>query len=187
MRGRTVKSIIAVFVAMLAVGLSACASTPNVLAKPVRESMFIKTVEVGWSLDDSKVQDASGEYAKGKNDLIARLGPAVQKEFATSPSGSEAATMKIDIKRYSRVGAAMGNLIGGANAFAADVSLMRQGDNVLIGIYPDVRGFHASNGGIIGLIAQSVAAPDIVGIMVASFQAEMRAAFDNPTEPAARK
>jgi hypothetical protein len=73
----------------------------------------------------------------------------------------------------------MGNLIGGSNAVLADVSVVRESDGKVLGVYRDVMGMHAANGGVIGLIAQAAMKPDIEGIMANSFAQNLRVRFDS--------
>ena len=166
-------------IALAAVSLSACVSTPpNALKTDVRDKIFIQEVSETWAAVDGKRAE-NADYLTGKADLQARLKSAVETEFKASPSGSEAARFEITIKTYSRVNAAMGNMIGGANMVVADVRVVRISDGVELGVYKDVVGMHASNGGLIGAIAQAATKPDIVGIMTNGFAANLRAKFDS--------
>ncbi|WP_349322905.1 hypothetical protein [Asticcacaulis sp. MM231] len=129
-------------------------------------------------MSSKKAADAA--YDMGKADLQARLKSAVEAQFKTSPSGSDAVVFEIDVKGYSRVGAAMGNMIGGSNTVVADVHVRRVSDNAEIAVYTGVSGAYTSNGGIIGAIAQSAMKPDIVGVMANTFANNLRTRFDSP-------
>lgn len=166
-------------VALAAASLAACVSTPpNALKTEVRDRIFIQNVSETWAAIDGKRAE-NADYLTGKADLQARLKTAVETEFKASPSGSEAARFEITVKTYSRVNAAMGNMIGGANMVTADVRVVRVSDGAELGVYKDVVGMHASNGGLIGAIAQAAIKPDIVGIMTNSFAVNLRAKFDS--------
>lgn len=102
----------------------------------------------------------------------------MQQNFQASPSGSEPVDFVIDVKNYSRVGAAMGNIIGGSNAVIADVTVRRVSDGKVLGVYKNMVGMYASNAGLIGALAQSMMKPDIVGIMANTFAANLRARFN---------
>ena len=166
-----------IVMALAAVCLAACASTPNPIDLNTRNSFFVKQANVAWKVDESK-RTPNAEYDAGKADLQARLKGAVEAQFKTSPSGSEPVIFEIDVKNYSRVGAAMGNLIGGSNMIVADVHVLRESDHSEVAVYTNVAGAYASNGGIIGAIAQAASKPDIVGIMANTFAANLRARFD---------
>lgn len=163
-------------VALAALTLTACASVPNALDGQTRQGIFVKDVGVAWSFDDAKVADKP-EYAAGKADLQARMKNAVAGAFTTSPAGSDAVRFDIDVKRYTRVGAAMGNLVGGANMVVADVTVVRIADNKTLGVYKDVPGIFASNGGVIGALVQAATKPDIVGVMANSFAQNLHSRF----------
>ena len=166
------------FLALVAaVSLTACASTPNPLTPDVRSGLFVQDVALNWNVDETK-REQSPAYVEGKQDLQTRLEAAVEQEFKNSPSGSQPVDFVVDIKNYSRVGAAMGNLIGGSNMVIADVKVVRKSDGATLGVYENVTGMYASNHGIIGAIAQAVSKPDIVGIMANSFAATLRQRFD---------
>jgi hypothetical protein len=157
--------------------LSACASVPNALDAQTRQSLFVKDAAVAWSVkDDKKAEDA--DYAAHKAEFLGKLETSVENTFRASPAGSDPVRFQIDVKRYSRVGAAMGNLIGGSNAVVADVKVVRESDGRELGVYKDVVGMHASNGGIIGAVVQGITKPDVEGIMANSFAQNLRARFD---------
>lgn len=168
------RSILAAFAALT---LTACASVPNALDAQTRQSIFVKDAAVGWSFDDAKQADKAA-YVEGKTEFLGKLETAVEEAFKASPAGGEPVRFEIDVKRYSRVGAAMGNLIGGSNMAQADVSVVRETDGKVLGVYKDVVGLHASNGGVIGAIVQGVTKPDIEGIMANSFAQNLRVRFD---------
>src|SRR5690606_12505299 len=158
--------------------LAACATVPNPIALETRNSFYVKDADVVWKVEDADRLDKP-EYVEGKEDLVARLKPAVEAAFKTSPSGADAVTFRIEIKEYTRVGAAMGNLIGGSNTVTADVYIVRISDGAEIGVYENVYGMYASNGGIIGAVVQAASKPDIVGIMANSFAQNLRSKFDS--------
>ncbi|SDM02165.1 hypothetical protein [Maricaulis salignorans] len=164
-------------VALCAAFMTACASTPNPIAAETRSGTYVTGADLVWSVDDADEQDDNGNYAAGRDDLLARLEAAVETEFAHSPAGSQPVSFSIDIQRYNRVNALTGNIIGGSNMVIADVSVIDENGNVL-GVYEDVTGYHASGAGIIGAIAQAAIQPDIVGIMSNSFVADLRRRFD---------
>lgn len=163
-------------IALAALSLAACASVPNPLDRPTRQSMFVKDATIAWTAPEPK--EVKPEYVAGRDELKAKLETAVEQAFAGSPAGSQGVRLDINIERYSRVGMAMGNLIGGANSVQADVSVVRESDGKVLGVYTDVVGFQASNGGIVGLIAQAAMKPDIEGIMANSFAQNLRTRFD---------
>jgi hypothetical protein len=164
--------------AAAAAALSACASTPNPLDLQTRNGVFLKQVATNWSVEDGKRAEKP-EYVSGKEDLVARLKAAVETEFKNSPSGSEPIDFQIDIKGYSRVGALMGNMIGGSNMVIADVRVVRESDGKVLGVYQNVMGMYASNAGVLGAIAQAVTKPDIVGIMSNSFAGSLKHRFES--------
>jgi hypothetical protein len=162
--------------ALAALTLAACASVPNALDAPTRQAIFVKDVGVAWSFDDAKTADKP-DYVAGKTDLEARLRNAVAGAFQTTPAGSDAVRFDVNVKRYSRVGAAMGNLIGGSNMVVADVTVVRIADNKTLGVYKNVTGVFASNGGIIGALVQAATKPDVVGIMANNFAQNLHNRF----------
>lgn len=161
--------------ALALTALTACASTPNPISASARQAMFVKDVGLAWNAPDPA--EPKPEFVAGKQELQERLEKAVEETFRLSPAGSEPVVFQIDIKRYSRVGAAMGNLIGGSNLVVADVKVVRP-DGQVAGVYQDVTGVFASNGGIIGAVVQGVTKPEIEGIMANSFAQNLRARFD---------
>lgn len=166
-------------VAVAALSLSACVSVgPNPLDTATREGVFVQDTGVVWSVEENADRQANVEYVAGKDDLTKRLESAVEAEFATSPAGSQAVKFEIDVKQYSRVGALMGNMIGGSNMVTADVRVIRISDGVVLGTYEDVWGMMASNGGIIGAMVQGISKPDVVGIMANNFTANLRARYE---------
>ena len=158
--------------------LAACGMPPNALKPAQRNAIFVKDATIGWSIDDAK-KTANAEYVAAKDEFAQKLEAAVEQEFRSSPSGAEPVVFKVNVKNYSRVGAAMGNLIGGSNMVIADVTVARESDGQVLGVYEDVMGMHASNGGVIGLVAQAVTKPDIEQIMANSFAATMRKRFES--------
>jgi len=167
-----------IFCACVALALSACASIPNPIVADVRGGVFVDDVSVAWSVDDASRTD-NETYVTGRTDLVARLQAAVEAQFASSPSGPDAVSFSIDVKRYSRVGAAMGNIIGGSNRVTADVTVVRTSDGVTLGVYEGVFGIYASNHGLLGAIAQAAAQPDIVGIMSNNFAVNLNQRFNS--------
>jgi SepF-like predicted cell division protein (DUF552 family) len=167
------------FLAALALaGLTACASVPNPLSVDQRGGVFVEDVSLNWKVDESK-REPTPQYVEGKTDMQTRLEAAVEQEFRASPSGSTPVNFVVDVKTYNRVGAAMGNLIGGSNMVVADVRVVRKSDGAQLGVYENVTGMHASNGGVIGLVAQAVTKPDVVGIMANSFATNLRKRFES--------
>lgn len=164
-------------VAVAALTLAACATGPNPIDAATRQSVFVQDTGLVWSVEDNQ-RLANTNYVTGKQDLAERLEAAVETEFATSPSGAEPIRFEIDVKQHSRVGALVGNMLGGSNLVTADVRVIRVSDNAVLGVYEDVFGMMASNAGIIGAVVQSVSKPDVVGIMSANFAAELRRRFD---------
>jgi hypothetical protein len=158
---------------------TACATTPNPIAQDVRDGFYVDGAEVTWLVDEADARAADEEYQAGKSDLITRLDSAVEREFASSPSGAEAVSFQIGVTRYTRVGAAMGNIIGGSNTVTADVTVVRKSDGSTIGVYEGVSGTYASNQGILGAIAQAAVQPDIVGIMSNTFATNLRTRFNS--------
>jgi len=164
-------------ISLAALSLAACASVPNALDASTRQSVFVKDATIAWNTPAPK-SEPNPEFVAGQEELKTKLEAAVEQAFQGSPAGSQPVRFDISVKRYSRVGAAMGNLIGGSNAVLADVSVVRETDGKVLGVYNDVMGMHASNGGVIGAIAQAVTKPDIEGIMANSFAQNLRARFD---------
>ena len=165
-------------VAATAAMLSACVSAPpNPLDTATRQGTYVKDAAVIWSVDDTKRGD-NPAYVEGKADVLAKLEAAVEEQFKTSPAGSVPVNFKIDVKSYSRVGAAMGNLIGGSNMVVADVTVVREADGAELGTYKAVTGMYASNGGLIGLAVQAASKPDVPQVMANSFATNLRARFD---------
>jgi hypothetical protein len=168
-----------IVMALAAISLSACATaTPNPIDLSTRNSFYVKQADIAWKVDESK-RTPNAEYDASKADLQGRLKSAVEAQFKTSPSGSEAVIFEIDVKGYSRVGAAMGNIIGGSNAVVADIHVLRESDHSEVAVYTDISGAYTSNGGLIGAIAQGIGKPDIVGVMANTFAANLRARFDS--------
>ena len=131
------------------------------------QELIDRVVELLAACDDAR-------YGGSEADLTA----AVEKEFKNSPSGRNPVTLEIKVKNYWRVSAAMGNLIGGSNQVIADVAVKRNEDGSVMGVYQDIRGYYASNSGVIGLMVQAAMDPDIVGIMSDSFADDLRKNFD---------
>ena len=167
----------AAIAAFAALTLAACASVPNALDANTRQSLFVKDVAVAWTADDAK-NAAKPEYVAGKTDLQARLQSAVEDTFRQSPAGSQAVRFDVDVTRYNRVGAVMGNVVGGANMVVADVKVVRLSDGKELGVYKNVAGVYASNGGILGAIVQAATKPDIVGLMANSFAQNLQKRFN---------
>lgn len=162
-------------IALAGLSLAACASVPNPLDSQTRQSMFVKDATISWAAPGPK--EEKPEYVAGRDELKTKLEAAVEQAFAGSPAGSEAVRFEINVERYSRVGMAMGNLIGGANTVQADVSVVRERDGKVLGVYNDVVGMQASNGGVIGLVAQAAMKPDVEGIMANSFAQNLHTRF----------
>jgi len=163
--------------ACAALTLAACATGPNPIAPETRQAVFVEDAGVVWSVEDTQ-RLVNADYVQGKQDLVTRLESAVEAAFATSPAGAQAVRFEIDIKQYSRVGAVVGNMLGGSNIVTADVRVIRISDGEVLGVYEDMWGMMASNGGIIGAVVQGISKPDVVGIMTNNFAANLRARYD---------
>jgi hypothetical protein len=163
-------------VALAALSLAACASVPNALDVQTRHSLFVKDATIAWTAPLKA--DPKPEYVAARDEFKAKLEAAVEQAFVGSPAGSQPVRFDIQVKTYNRVGAAMGNLIGGSNAVIADVSVVRESDGRVLGVYKDVLGMHGANGGIIGLAVQAATKPDIEGIMANNFAQNLRTRFD---------
>ena len=161
----------------LLLALTACASTPNPLDAKARQALFVKDAEIAWSYDDAKNNDKP-EYVAGKTEFTSKLETAVEQAFKVSPAGADPVKFVVDVKRYSRVGAAMGNIIGGSNMVTADVKVVRLADGSQVGVYKGVTGLFASNGGLLGAVVQGITKPDVEGVMANSFAQNLRARFD---------
>src|SRR6478736_6183559 len=120
------------FVAALISLTAGCATTPNPIASDTRNSIYVKDVNVIWSYADGKELN-DPEYVAGKEDMINKLKSAINKDFKNSPSGMNAAALEVEVVGYNRVGAAMGNLIGGANTVSANVVVKKVQDGATIG------------------------------------------------------
>lgn len=164
-------------VAVAALTLAACATGPNPIDAATRQAVFVQDAGLVWSVEDDQ-RLANADYVTGKDDLVKRLEAAVEAAFATSPAGADPVRFEIDVKQYSRVGALAGNLLGGSNMVTADVRVIRVADGAVLGVYEDVYGMMASNGGIIGAVVQGISKPDVVGVMSGSFAAELRRRYD---------
>lgn len=163
--------------ALAALSLAACASVPNALDPQTRQSLFVKDATIAWAAPAPKAEPKP-EYLTARDEFKSKLEAAVEQAFQGSPAGSQPVRFDIQVKTYNRVGAAMGNLIGGSNAVVADVSVVRESDGRVLGVYRDVMGMHAANGGLIGLAVQAATKPDIEGIMANNFAQTLRRRFD---------
>ena len=166
------------FLLFIVVALSACSTVPNPIALEVRDTVYVENVDIKWMYGDGK-NAGDYEYEKDKKDLIERLHSAVKTTFATSPSGPEAVDFKIHVRKYSRVNAFVGNVLGGSNHVSATVTVVRKKDGQELGKYEKVSGIHSSGGGILGAVIQAAMDPDIVGIMANSFASNLRKRFDS--------
>jgi hypothetical protein len=157
-------------VAALAATLPTCAlAKPNPLAADVRQTLFVKDVELAWSYDDAKLAD-DANYVAYKNDAKERLKTAVATAFASSPAGSEAVAFKIDVKTFSCASTGC--------SVKASVSVVQLSDGKELGVYTKVQGFQMASGGLLGVAIQAAVKPDVVGIMSANFAATLRGQFD---------
>lgn len=153
--------------------LAACASLPNPLDAPTRQSLFVKDVSVACSFDDAKVA-AKPEYVAYKEDTQKRLKTAVATAFATSPAGAEGVAFKINVKDFSC--ATTGCQV------KTDVAVVRISDGKELGVYKDVMGVQAaSGGGLLGVLIQAMVKPDVVGIMSNNYALVLHARFDAKT------
>ena len=153
--------------------LAACASLPNPLDAPTRQSLFVKDVSVAWSFDDAKAA-AKPEYVAYKEDTQKRLKAAVATAFATSPAGADGVAFKINVKDFSC--ATTGCQV------KTDVAVVRVSDGKELGVYKDVMGIQAaSGGGLLGVLIQAMVKPDVVGIMSNNYALVLHARFDAKT------
>jgi hypothetical protein len=162
---------------LCAMALAACATGPNPLDVQTRNSFYVKDASVDWALSDAK-KDGDADYVKGKKDMAAHLLAAVEREFKTSPSGSQAAHFRIKVTSYVRAGTLAGNLIGIANDMSADVDVVRDSDGKVIGTYQKVHGFYSASGGVLGAMVQSVTKPDVAQLLAVSFTKDLRKKFE---------
>jgi len=177
-----VKSIFIGFAAYL---LVACASTPNPLSGEARDQFFVKSTQVTWALPEKEEaveakKDANddGKRAEGRKDLEEKLNLIVADEFANSPSGPTPVDFNIAITRYDRVGAGVGNIIGGSDMLVANVIVTNSTNGEEIAVYEDVKGIRTSGGGVLGAVIQAASKPDIEGLMATSFAKKLRKRFD---------
>jgi hypothetical protein len=156
--------------AILAVAAPACAyAKPNPLASEVRQTLFVKNVELVWSVDDAK-QAEDPDYVAYRKDIEGRLKDVVAASFLNSPAGAEPVTFKITVNKF--------NCASTGGYVRADVAVVRTSDGAELGVYQKVAGQQFSNGGLLGAIVQSAMKPDVVGIMSTNFAAVLRARFD---------
>lgn len=178
---------ISVATSCVAFMLTACASTPpNPLSLDQRDQVFLKNVNVVWDLsekeqavEEKKDAKGKGQRQEGRAELEEKLKLVVKEEFINSPSGPDPITFDIAIKRYDRVGAAVGNVIGGNNILVANVRVKDSNDGQEIAVYEEVNGYYASNFGLVGAVVQAATKPDIPGLMAKSFSETLRKRFDS--------
>ena len=166
----------AMAVASLAMGLTGCATMPNPIADADRAGMHVAAVNLAWEAEDAD-RPATQSFELEKRDIEAKIHEDVVQAFAEEPGGPTLVDFKVYVTRYTRVGAMMGNIVGGANSVTADVDVVRESDGRVVGTYNAIYGFYASNHGVIGAIAQSISKPDIPEIMAQSFAANLRERF----------
>ena len=155
----------------MAMALPLCAvAKPNPIAPDVRSSLFVKDVTMTWNLKKPPAKPDDPDYVAYKADFEPRLKQIVAEAFAKSPAGADAAAFAIEVTDFSAAttGAYM----------QANVTVTRLSDGAVLGVYPKVRGFQGSNGGLLGVLVQAMVKPDVIGIMSANFAAVLRAKFD---------
>lgn len=154
----------------IAAALPACAlAKPNPLTADVRQTLFVKDVEVVWSFDDTKLAD-DASYNAYKADTKERLKATVANTFANSPAGAEAVVFKIDVNQFSCASTGC--------SVRANVTVVQTSDGKELGVYSKVRGFQMASGGLLGVAIQAATKPDVVGIMSANFAGTLRGKFD---------
>lgn len=150
--------------------LPACAlAKPNPMPAELRQTLFVKDVELAWSYDDAK-DAAEPAYVAYKADAQGRLKAAVATAFANSPAGSEPVAFKIDVRAFSCASTHC--------SVMADVAVVQISDGKELGLYKKVSGFQMASGGLLGVAIQAAVKPDVVGIMSNNFAAVLRAKFD---------
>ena len=175
-----------IFVGLAAYLLAACATGPNPLTDQSRDQFFVKNTKVTWALPEKeeavevkKDSKDDGQRAEGRKAIEEKLILVVANEFANSPSGPTPIDFNIAIKRYDRVGAAIGNMIGGSDMLVADVIVTDTASGEELAVYEDVKGVRTSNFGILGAVVQAASDPDIEGLMADSFTKKLRKKFDS--------
>lgn len=151
--------------AMLMVGLTACASIPNPIDLQTRDSIFVKTVSVAWSVQSKK--PPTDAQKANDDDIQKKLRLAVEAKFKDFPSGSEPVEFNINIKKFS------GTLV------EADVVVHRISDGKVLGIYENVTGIHVSNGGLLGAVIEAAMKVDYNALISSNFATVLRARFQN--------
>ncbi len=149
---------------------------PNPIAEVDRAGMHVAAVNLAWEAVDPD-RPATQSFELEKRDVEAKIHEDVVQAFAEAPSGPTLVDFKVYVTRYTRVGAMMGNIVGGVNSVTADVDVIRESDGQVVGTYNAVYGYYASNHGVIGAIAQSISKPDIPAIMAQSFAANLQERF----------
>jgi hypothetical protein len=148
---------------------AAALAAPNPLTADLRQTMFVKDVELTWSFDDAKFTDEAS-YVAYKADAQQRIKAAVASTFANSPAGSEPVVFKIDVNQFSCASTGC--------SVRADVAVVQQSDGKELGVYHKVRGFQVASGGLLGVAIQAATKPDVVGITAANFAGTLRGKFD---------
>ena len=164
--------------------LGACATVDNPLTLETRDQFFLQSSSVTWDLTDKEqeVEEKKdladdGERAEGRKQLEEKLVFAVEDNFGDSPSGPNPMAFNIEIERYDRVGATVGNVIGGSNLLIADVTVTDVTSGEIVATYNDVRGHYTSNFGVAGALLQAATKPDIPGLMAVSFAKDLKKNF----------
>lgn len=154
----------------LAMAVPACAfAKPNPLPAEVRQTLFVKDVEIIWSVDDAKDAEKP-EYVAYREDCQKRLKTTVASAFLNSPAGSEPVAFKINVNRFDC--ASTGCTV------RANVAVVRESDNTELGVYQKVMGMQIASGGLLGVLVQAAVKPDVVGIATTNFAAILGARFN---------
>lgn len=160
-----------ILVAVLATVLPACAmAKPNPLPLDVRQTLFIKDVSLAWNLKKPPKDALDPAYVAYKEDFENRITGIVANAFATSPAGPEAASFKIEVTEFYAASTGAG--------MTANVTVTRQSDGATLGVYQKVRGYQVAQGGLLGVVVQSMVKPDVIGIMSNNFAVVLHSKFD---------
>ena len=156
-----------ILVALAAASLAACASVgPNPLSPDARDAMFVRNVDVTWSVAEAK-RDEKRMSSKDYADVQPRLAAAVSAAFKSSPSGSQGVDFKIEVTKYFP-----GSLL------EADVTVVRASDGQVLGVYKKVEGLHAESGGLVGALIEAALKTDYLGIIDNNFAQTLKARFN---------
>ncbi len=159
-------------IALMAIVTPVCAmAKPNPIKADVRQTLFIKDVELTWALKKEPKDASDPAYVAYRADFEPRIKQIVADAFSKSPAGADAAAFRIEVTEFSAAttGAFM----------SANVTVVRISDGAVLGVYPKVRAFQGSNGGLLGVLVQSMVKPDVIGIMSGNFAAVLRGKFDS--------